>query len=121
MIANTFFEAMNHIDDKLLLEVDRLRNIPQKRPIRTFIRIASAAACLCAVAGSLWVWSRYDRTLTVGEGELSGDAHLNGSNGCNGNADYSHEGVTIPPYKVNLNPDQMMDMHIRHSIILYNF
>lgn len=107
MIANTFFEAMNHIDDKLLLEVDRLRNTPKKKTIHAVIRIASAAACLCAVVGGLWVWSRYDRSLTVGEGEMSGDAHLNGSNG---NTDYSQEGVTIPPYKVNLNPDQMMDM-----------
>jgi len=95
---------MNQIDDDLLLTVEKKRSA-QPKIQRNLLRFATAAACICVIAGGIQVWSRYAPPRTEGE-IISGDGIVSGSD-----ANSSGEkGVTIPQTKVSLDSDPIADM-----------
>ncbi len=75
-------DALNLIDDELLLEVEELRRAPQQRRVPMWQRLTAIAACLCMLVGAVYagglIWGQFgneefltaDETATVTEGAV---------------------------------------------------
>ena len=59
MNQDLFFDAMDYIDDDMIEAVDALRTKKKPSVNRTWLRWASAAACVCIVLGGVFVVSRF--------------------------------------------------------------
>lgn len=113
MNQDLFFDAMDYIDDNMIEAVDALRSRKKPTANRAWIRWASAAACVCIVAGGVFAASRFGLFDRIGKTESDGadnEIAMDGTDGLAGSGDADKPGVTIPKTEISLNTNSSADL-----------
>ena len=100
-MKDSILDSMGRIDDDLIEEVDALRQLRRKSRARSR-RIGWAAACLCLIAGGVFLWTRHVNNggvISCGIGEAGNSGIV-----------VSEDGVTIPKTNVSLSANEAADM-----------
>lgn len=113
MNQDLFFDAMDYIDDDMIEAVDALRTKKKPAVNRTWIRWASAAACVCIVMGGIFAASRFglfDGIRRIGSDGADNEMAMEGAVGLTDSGDTGKAGVTIPKTEIFIEPNSDADL-----------
>ena len=111
MTNELIFDALEYIDDDLLEDVGNLRTQKRTKPRHTWMRVLSAAACICIILGGVFVSGHYFSQFFGGsDGAAPEMAPEIDTGGYSGHPDSVESGVTVPKTEVSLKPNESADM-----------